>query len=181
MASAFENIKRTHYCGELRSDDIDSKVTLMGWVHGRRDLGGFIFIDLRDRKGIVQITFDPDICQEALNDARQLRSEFVIARLPLARCCGGPIVTCCQMGKGRDALRGMVRSVPRRKTGSKGISGRSATSLPTPLWKDPTRPGSPRVPSGKMMMFSCASRMAPIRSTASPPPDSRSTQMGLKR
>lgn len=72
---------KTHHCGDLRESDIGNKVELAGWVHRRRDLGGLIFIDLRDRSGLVQITVDRDsgACTAV---AEKLRNEFVI------RCAG---------------------------------------------------------------------------------------------
>jgi aspartyl-tRNA synthetase len=73
------DLKRTHTCGALRAGDIGSQVVLMGWVATRRDLGGRIFIDLRDRGGITQIVFGPDINGEAHQLADELRSEFCIA------------------------------------------------------------------------------------------------------
>jgi aspartyl-tRNA synthetase len=73
------NLKRTHYCGEPRSRDIDTRVTVMGWVHSRRDHGGLIFVDLRDRTGILQIAFNPDVNTAAHAKAHSLRSEYVIA------------------------------------------------------------------------------------------------------
>jgi aspartyl-tRNA synthetase len=66
-------------CGDLRAGDIGTDVTIMGWVHGRRDLGGLIFVDLRDRTGIVQVAFTPDADEVALEKAHTLRSEYVIA------------------------------------------------------------------------------------------------------
>jgi aspartyl-tRNA synthetase len=72
------NLKRTHYCGALRASNAEENVVLMGWVHRRRDLGQLIFIDLRDRTGIVQIVFNADHA-EAHAKAEGLRSEFVIA------------------------------------------------------------------------------------------------------
>ena len=68
---------RTHYCGALNRNHIGQEVTLSGWVHRRRDLGGLIFIDIRDRDGVVQVYFDPKY-QEALTAASGLRNEFCI-------------------------------------------------------------------------------------------------------
>jgi len=72
-------MKRTHTCGELRSAHIDSEAVLNGWVDTRRDHGGVVFIDLRDRWGITQVVFDPEEAQEVHRLAHTLRSEFVIA------------------------------------------------------------------------------------------------------
>src|SRR3989344_5167070 len=69
---------RTHTCGELTKKDANKKVTLCGWVHRRRDHGGIIFIDLRDRYGLTQLTFDPDKNKIAWQVADALRSEWVI-------------------------------------------------------------------------------------------------------
>src|SRR6202162_4794444 len=71
--------KRTHYAGDLRAADADKEVVLMGWVHRRRDLGQLIFIDLRDRAGIVQVVFNKEQHPEAHAKAEELRSEFVVA------------------------------------------------------------------------------------------------------
>jgi len=70
---------RTHTCGELREQNIGEKVILNGWVDRRRDLGGLIFIWLRDRYGIMQVVFEPDINKDAYELAKKLRSEFVIS------------------------------------------------------------------------------------------------------
>ncbi|MGE5680602.1 MAG: aspartate--tRNA ligase [Bacillota bacterium] len=70
---------RTHTCGELRESDIDQHVVLNGWVDIRRDLGGVIFIDLRDRYGVTQVVFEPNYNSEAHNLGKDLRSEFVIS------------------------------------------------------------------------------------------------------
>ena len=71
--------KRTHYCGDLRSSDVDREVILMGWTHRRRDHGGVIFVDLRDREGAVQIVFNPESSPAAHQEAHRIRSEFVLA------------------------------------------------------------------------------------------------------
>lgn len=68
---------RSHYCGQLNTDLVDQTVTLCGWVNKRRDLGGLIFIDMRDRTGLVQVVFDPDK-HELFATANKLRQEFCI-------------------------------------------------------------------------------------------------------
>ena len=68
---------RTHYCGELNAKHIDQNVELCGWAHRRRDHGGVIFIDLRDRYGLAQIVIDPDT-PEAFKIAESVRNEFVL-------------------------------------------------------------------------------------------------------
>jgi len=69
---------RQKWCGELRDTDKGSKVTLAGWVYRRRDHGGLIFIDMRDRSGLMQVVFSPDVDKKAHEAAHALRSEFVI-------------------------------------------------------------------------------------------------------
>ena len=69
---------KTHTCGELRAQDVGTPVRLAGWVHRRRDHGNIIFVDLRDRWGLTQVVFNPDICCSAHDLAGKLRSEFVI-------------------------------------------------------------------------------------------------------
>ena len=77
MAEQLGELTRTHTCGALRPDDVGADVVLLGWVHRVRDLGGLLFIDVRDRAGVTQVVFDKD--DEALMaKAKRLRSEFVI-------------------------------------------------------------------------------------------------------
>ncbi len=72
-------MKKTHSCGELMKDNVGSTVTLMGWVNTRRDHGGLVFIDLRDRAGITQVVINPETSPEAHKTAHDIRSEFVLA------------------------------------------------------------------------------------------------------
>src|SRR3989339_798208 len=71
-------MKRTHHCCELSAADIGREVVLMGWVQHRRDHGGVIFVDLRDREGITQIVFNPEISEDVHTKAQELRSEYVL-------------------------------------------------------------------------------------------------------
>ena len=75
---------RSHYCGQLRASDVDQQITLCGWVHRRRDHGGVIFLDLRDREGIVQVVFDPDR-EDSFVLADACRNEFVVKVKGLVR------------------------------------------------------------------------------------------------
>ena len=72
------NDKRTCYCAELSENDIGKNVCVMGWAQRQRDLGALIFIDLRDRSGIVQLAFDEDTAGEIFDTAFSVRSEFVL-------------------------------------------------------------------------------------------------------
>ncbi|TMC21315.1 MAG: aspartate--tRNA ligase, partial [Chloroflexi bacterium] len=74
----FEVHYRTVTCGELQSKDVGRQVTLAGWVNRRRDHGGLIFLDIRDRYGITQVICDPERSPEAHHSASELRSEYVV-------------------------------------------------------------------------------------------------------
>ncbi|MDD9971347.1 MAG: aspartate--tRNA ligase [Myxococcales bacterium] len=78
MARFIDELKRTHMCGDMREQHISDEVVLFGWVQNRRDHGGCIFIDLRDRTGIVQLVFDPSVNGEAFSLADSSRSEWVV-------------------------------------------------------------------------------------------------------
>ena len=71
-------LKRTHMCGELTKANIDEQVVLNGWIQKRRNLGGLIFCDVRDKTGITQVVFDDKIPQELFDKADTLRSEYVV-------------------------------------------------------------------------------------------------------
>jgi len=73
------NLRRTHYCGELRAKDEGRDAVVMGWVHRRRDLGNLLFLDVRDRTGLVQVVFNKETQPAAHAKAEQARSEFVVA------------------------------------------------------------------------------------------------------
>src|SRR5690606_35276601 len=75
---------RTHYCGELNAAHIGQTIVLCGWVHRRRDHGGVIFLDIRDRDGITQVVVDPDTA-ESFARAEQVRNEFVVKITGLVR------------------------------------------------------------------------------------------------
>ena len=79
MLDFLGNLQRTHYCGALRETDAGRDVVVMGWVHRRRDLGSLLFLDVRDRSGIVQVVFNKETQREAHAKAEQARSEFVVA------------------------------------------------------------------------------------------------------
>jgi len=73
------NMRRTHHCWELGADDVDKEVVLMGWVHRRRDHGGVIFVDLRDREGLTQVVFNPLVDKKIHAKAHAIRNEYVLA------------------------------------------------------------------------------------------------------
>ena len=79
MLDFLGNLKRTHYCGALRATDAGRAAVVMGWVHRRRDLGNLLFLDVRDRSGIVQVVFNKETQPEAHAKAEHARSEFVVA------------------------------------------------------------------------------------------------------
>jgi aspartyl-tRNA synthetase len=78
MIDLLGDLKRTDYCGQLRKKDVDREVVLLGWVQRRRDLGGLIFVELRDRQGVVQVVFNPEMSRESHEKAQSLRSEYVV-------------------------------------------------------------------------------------------------------
>lgn len=84
-----EQVDRTHSCGQLRASDDGAQVVLFGWVDGRRDLGGCVFVDLRDRDGVTQVVFDPNDTPEAVfSMAGKIRPEWVVAMRGTVRSRG---------------------------------------------------------------------------------------------
>ena len=79
MAEPLGELVRTHYCGELRESHVGRTVTVMGWAATRRDLGGVIFIDLRDREGLCQVVARAEASEQAHAVANEVRSEYVVA------------------------------------------------------------------------------------------------------
>lgn len=79
LSDTLGKMRRTHHCWELGIEHIDTEVILMGWVQRRRDHGGVIFIDLRDREGITQVVFNPEVAPEVHQKAHVIRNEFVLA------------------------------------------------------------------------------------------------------
>ncbi len=79
MPDQLGDMRRTHHCWELGADDVDKEVILMGWVHRRRDHGGVIFVDLRDREGLTQVVFNPLVDKKIHAKAHAIRNEYVLA------------------------------------------------------------------------------------------------------
>ena len=80
-----QNFKRTNYCGEFRMAHVGQTASVCGWVQSQRDLGGLIFVDLRDRTGLVQLSFDDSTAKDIFEKASSLRSEFVVAAIGTVR------------------------------------------------------------------------------------------------
>ena len=80
-----QNFKRSHYCGDLRITDAGKTVSVCGWVQRQRDLGGLIFVDLRDRTGLVQLSFDDSTDKAIFEKAASLRAEYVVAAVGTVR------------------------------------------------------------------------------------------------
>jgi aspartyl-tRNA synthetase len=79
MGESIYGLKRTHLCAELGIENVGEKVVVMGWAHKRRDLGAVIFVDMRDRSGLLQVVFNTAISQDIFNKAESIRSEYVLA------------------------------------------------------------------------------------------------------
>ena len=101
---------RTHYCGEVGESSIGRIVTVAGWAHRRRDHGGVIFVDLRDREGLLQVVFDPDAA-EVFAMAERVRNEFVLKVTGLVRAApAGHRERASEIRAGRAAVPASSRS-----------------------------------------------------------------------
>ena len=80
-----KNFRRTGYCGTFRAEDIGNTISVCGWVQRQRNLGGLIFVDLRDRTGLLQLSFDDSTPRDIFEKAATLRGEYVVAATGLVR------------------------------------------------------------------------------------------------
>ena len=104
-----EGLKRSHHCGDLRKEQVEQEIVLCGWVARRRDHGGLIFVDLRDRSGFVQVVFsEKEMGLDAFKKAEALRSEFVVAVRGQVRARSA---TCAAF----KSCEGVSRETPRAK------------------------------------------------------------------
>jgi aspartyl-tRNA synthetase len=142
-------VKRTHDCGELTARDVGKTVVLFGWVQNRRDHGGAVFIDLRDRHGLTQVVFEPDIDPEAHALAGTLRLEW------------------CVGVQGKVVSRG-ANVNPKMKTGEIEVKATALTvfnrsePIPFPI-EDRSRP--PRTSGSPTATSTCAGRPSSTRSS----------------
>lgn len=89
MIETIAGLKRTKYCGQFRTQDIGAQATVFGWVQKVRNLGGLIFVDLRDRTGLVQCVFDESVDRELADKAFTVRGEYVLAVCGTVRARAG--------------------------------------------------------------------------------------------
>lgn len=89
MIETIAGLKRTKYCGQFRTQDIGAQATVFGWVQKVRNLGGLIFVDLRDRTGLVQCVFDESVDRELADKAFTVRGEYVLAVCRHGACAAG--------------------------------------------------------------------------------------------
>ena len=134
---------RSHYCGHVDEKLSGQEVSVAGWVHRRRDHGGVIFVDLRDREGLLQIVFDPDAA-EIFKEAERLRSEFVIrvkgrVRERPAGLGAGRAGTGCP-ASGAPGLSLARVTYPRARKSAAARAGRAAGPRPVSLVAAPSWP-----------------------------------------
>ena len=129
MAESMSGMKRSHRCTEVSSANIGENVTVMGWVQKSRNKGGIIFVDLRDRSGILQIIFEESDCgQENFEKAEKLRSEFVIAVEGRVEARSGGVNENLATGAIADFIGVRHPALPHR--GKQQDQGRTAAEIP---------------------------------------------------
>ena len=129
MAESMTGLKRTHRCAELSEANIGEKVTIMGWVQKNRNKGGLVFVDVRDRSGLIQVVFEEGSTDKALLEkAAKLRSEFVVAIWELLKNVPVQLMKILQQVRLRSNrknsefylnlrhLRSQSKRIPRQKT-----------------------------------------------------------------
>ncbi len=139
---------RSHYCGQVNEQLAGQEVTVAGWVHRRRDHGGVIFVDLRDREGLLQIVFDPDD-PHLFAEAERLRGEFVIQVRGLVRARpAGTANANLASGKVELLARAADRAqpfraaaVPARRAGQRGSAPALSLHRPAPRGDEPSACG----------------------------------------
>jgi len=116
VAEFIRDLKRTHSCGELTAKDVGKEVILFGWVHNRRDHGGAVFIDLRDRGGLTQVVFEAEAGREMHDLAQELRYEFCIGVRGKVVSRGGNVNP--RLVTGEIEVHAAQLATPRRTSGS---------------------------------------------------------------
>ena len=121
MAESMQGLKRTHRCGELSVANVDETVTIMGWVQKNRNKGGLVFVDVRDRSGIIQVVFEEGKADAALIEkAAKLRAEFVVAVVGTVARRSGAVNENLATGEielipNQRRLLSRLRKIPRRR------------------------------------------------------------------
>ena len=131
MAESMQGLHRTHRCAEISQENVGEVVTVMGWVQKRRNLGSLIFIDLRDRSGLLQLIFDEkDIGAEGFAKAGTLRSEFVVAAVGRVETRSGAFNENLKTGHLEVRVTDLrIRLSPLRMTSTPGRSCVSSTGI----------------------------------------------------
>lgn len=162
---------RTEYCGQLRQSHVGQQVTLCGWVNRRRDLGSLIFIDMRDREGIVQVFFDPDRA-DALKLASELRNEFCIQVTGTVRAREEKNINADMATGAIEVLASDLTIINRSRIAAAGLQSRqhrrSASEIPLPRPASSGDGAAPEKPARKLPAL-CAALWTTMASSTSKP------------